>query len=130
MRPWVAVVAMLAVLGSCSDPIRVSDEDLRIVPVESGLEVANDSSADLFYQAIDSQTLALWTGPSASTNCVEPACPHVPPGGTTVVPWDAIIGWGDATTRVTVYWWPMTPNGQGGWRMEGENLRSREVLLP
>lgn len=130
MRHWPCVVAVLVVVGSCSDPTRVPDEDVRITAVEDGLEVANTSEVDLFYQAIDSETLALWAGPAAATLCVEPDCPHVAPGQTVVVSWNDVVGWSEATTRVTVYWWRVASEGEGHWRMEGETLRSREILLP
>ena len=130
MRRWLSVVTMLVVVGSCSDPTRIPEEEIQITAVEDGLQIANTSEVDLFYQGIDSETLALWAGPAAVTRCVEPDCPHLTPGETVVVPWADVIGWSEATTRVTVYWWPVASEGQGRWRMDGKTFLSRDVALP
>jgi hypothetical protein len=131
MRCWLSVVVVLTVAGSwgCSDSTGIPDEDFRVAPVEDGIQVANESRDDLFFQGLDPDALALWAGPHAATECVEPDCPHVAPGEIVVLPWNEIIGWGKATTRVTVYWWWVVSDREGGWRVEGETIRSREVLL-
>lgn len=130
MRCWLSTALFALVLGGCADAVGVPDDGFVISSMESGLEITNRSDAHLFYQGIDSETLSLWAGPTAVVMCSDPNCPHVAPGETVVLPWDDVLGWSDDSTKVTVYWWRVVADGQGGWSSADGILHSREVMVP
>lgn len=128
-RSLVSLLAVYAVTA-CGDSVTEPARELGVVATADGLQLTNDTGEDLFYQAVDAETLALWAGPSAVTRCEGPDCPHVPPDETVVVTWDEVLGWSETTSRVTVYWWRVVPDTNGGWRVSGEVTRSQSVDVP
>jgi len=130
MRRALAGILSTIFMVACSDATGVSPVDLEVTPTVDGLRLANHSGADLFYQAVDAEALALWAGPSATTMCRDPHCPHVAPRVAVLVPWSEVLGWWEDTRRVGVSWWQVVPSGDGGWRVAGTDLQSREVEVP
>lgn len=128
---WSLAGPLLALaLVACSDATGVTTDKLDVVAAAEGLRLTSQSDADLFYGAVDPESFALWAGPEGVTMCQDPACPHLSPHGTATVAWQDVVGWSEATTRVTVYWWRVVPDGDGHWRLSESLVRSREVAVP
>lgn len=129
MNRTVAGILTILAVAACADTTGPSAARLRITATASGLRLENESGADLFYQAMDTETLGLWAGPVVVTQCLEPECPHVAPGATVLVPWSEVLWWNEATKRVTVFWWQVAPDGEGGWRVVEDSVHQRELAL-
>jgi len=122
------ILAAVAVVA-CGDGTGVPVQDLDVEVTADGLKLTNNTDSILFYQAADATTLAMWAGPTALTLCQTPDCPEAPPHEAVFVTWDDVLGWVETTAEITVYWWQVVSDGEGGWRVADGTIQSTNVDL-
>ncbi len=109
-----AAAALAAACGSgTDDPSAIPDFSVTAERVADGIRVANAGSDPLAYIAVEHSApvqIAIKWGPC--DGCT------LSPGGSVVIPLDAIRGYTAETTQAILYLWRIVPDGGEGDRFE------------
>jgi len=114
----------LSGLAGCGDLLGPAGEVPLALRVQAdALEIHNRTERAVYYFAVDSEMVALinWVP------CSDPdACARVTARSRSTIPASAVLRWG-SSPQVTVYWWHLVPDGEGGFRPD--RIRMRTVSL-
>jgi hypothetical protein len=101
-RPALLVFVALAAAACGGDGPMASDGVLEVTTEASALKLANVSAAPLHYIVIERGTLALvdWIPCTGG-----PPCPTLAAGGTTRMPYTAVVGYTASAEEGVAYWW-------------------------
>ena len=109
-----SLLLLVAVLGTAcvKEPVATelsSRGTVSVAKVPQGIRLVNNTDRGVAY-AISNPN---WLGLLAICNDPEPACVRLAAGDTIVVPFAEIHGYDSSTERVSVYWWHVSPDGEG-----------------
>jgi hypothetical protein len=122
MRQLLAVLAFVTV-GACSDTTSPRSDLLRINVLPDALELVNTSQQPVYVFAAERNSLALldWAP------CQDPTtCEGIAVGGSLVLPFDEITGYGPGAEEAVVYHWHLIPDGAA---FKPDSIRSTVVEL-
>lgn len=115
------VRAALIASVACASP--VGPVEIAATP-EQSLRIANETSAPIYYFAIECNAAALanWAP------CTNPAtCRPIPPGQSHLIPFSEIALYTPAAEAALVYWWHLRPAGGGSFAPD--SIRAVRVVL-
>ncbi len=131
LRPlvWLACVTASCAMpappgGEAAEDVR-SAQLLNAVPGPTAVTLRNNAGERVFYRVFPTTSLVFikWAP------CVQiPACPSIPSGGSSALPYDSIAPALPNGASLTVYSWVARPTGGGV--LAPDHVRSREVIRP
>jgi hypothetical protein len=112
--------ATLALVAACESP-GISDDfpEIYAVSRDQTLHVSNMSGRPLHYMIHEREDegLLFW-GKCTPAN---QGCPVLAPGETLRIPYAELGGYDPGDTEAIIYWWESRPDGNGGYRVVGDD---------